>query len=658
MIWNKLKKSLEDKLVPAEHRKKFRAERRKFEGRDVLADQVTSAPGVSDRGIEARRADGRVPANKVVAHGYARVHSDIPRQKEVARKYFKDVAEAQRKQTKPNLPKSELAKAPIAYHGSPNDFTEFDTKQAGSQHGTARGHGVYVSGKKEGATFYANARKDPTKGGLYRVDRPKDEFFLHWDLPISKQPRYVRDRIVNSPIYHSANERAKTGQFLSGDQLKGGEAYGGLQHYHDMTPEQASAHLHSLGIKGIKYKHDDYHNYVVFHPKDAKIMSVQQTPKQKPKKLAASEPLKKEQWGREGMSQNPIHGWISPTGEYHHMGEDDIHTDKILDLTGKRKPFSAFNPESNANAALEFDRHRQKVNEDAYKEGWIKIGSAGDTNVAANSQVLTNKSHPATRKLRELIANAARDPKNRAGFWHTHMEIHHQDGAPVAGGEQLPNSPEFGYIDAQHFARHGAYKPHMGKSEKMSKGWSSKLAAQHRAKRPLTPQEAKESKERSKRAMDAAVAAVENAQKPKPGVKLEHYSPQKGLKQISPEFQGQGVDQGRAQNRFAEGHPLSFFYLAGTEPEHIVRSPARSKYIVQLPKESKIYDIGTDPDGILAKLREEAKNRQINPGVVTREDQHAAIKAAGYHGYTHSGSALPNVVALYHSAPVSSEEDV
>ncbi len=105
-----LKKAREDKKLAPNQRKKYRKERRAMEGRDPLADQMTSAPGVSDRGIEARRADASIPADKPIAHGYARTHSDIPKQKQKAKDYFRSILEAQRS-IKPNLDKSDALMA-------------------------------------------------------------------------------------------------------------------------------------------------------------------------------------------------------------------------------------------------------------------------------------------------------------------------------------------------------------------------------------------------------------------------------------------------------------------------------------------------------------------------------------------------------------------
>jgi hypothetical protein len=100
-----MEKAREDEMAGS-RKKEYREERNKFEGHDPLASQVTSVPGVSDRGIEARRAD---PKPKAIAHGYARVQSP-EKHADKAKKYFKSVADKQRSIQAPNLPKAELEK--------------------------------------------------------------------------------------------------------------------------------------------------------------------------------------------------------------------------------------------------------------------------------------------------------------------------------------------------------------------------------------------------------------------------------------------------------------------------------------------------------------------------------------------------------------------
>ncbi len=79
-------------------------------GRDVLADEVTSQPGVSDVGIEVRRADKRNPG--VVSHGYARV-TDPESHKQRAVRHLKHLVDTIKTQPKPNLTRSEITEADL-----------------------------------------------------------------------------------------------------------------------------------------------------------------------------------------------------------------------------------------------------------------------------------------------------------------------------------------------------------------------------------------------------------------------------------------------------------------------------------------------------------------------------------------------------------------
>jgi hypothetical protein len=141
-------------------------------------------------------------------------------------------------------------------------------------------------------------------------------------------------------------------------------------------------------------------------------------------------------------------------------------------------------------------------------------------------------------------------------------------------------------------------------------------------------------------------------------VNLEHYSPKQGLKEISPSFQGKGADS-RTHGRASE-HPHSFYYRKGTslpqEDSHIHQA-AKSKYEIEIPEDTKLYDLGLDPEGHIKSLKEQALHKSTNPNVVTMDDIHSALKEKGFHGFFNSQHpSLSNVVGLYHSQPVLREE--
>ena len=105
---SQIQKAREEEGVSPENKKVFRKERRKFSG-DTLASQVTSSPGVSKTGIEARRADKKKPGT--ISHGYARV-SDPDFHAKRAKTYAKQSLQDLRSQPKPKLTKASFLSAP------------------------------------------------------------------------------------------------------------------------------------------------------------------------------------------------------------------------------------------------------------------------------------------------------------------------------------------------------------------------------------------------------------------------------------------------------------------------------------------------------------------------------------------------------------------
>ena len=134
-----------------------------------------------------------------------------------------------------------------------------------------------------------------------------------------------------------------------------------------------------------------------------------------------------------------------------------------------------------------------------------------------------------------------------------------------------------------------------------------------------------------------------------PETKLIHYSPHEGLKEINPKYHGiRGIGAETKQGQ--PEHPLSFYYLENTKPEHVVTTGAKSKYVTPLG-DKKLYDIGKDSDGLRQKVQEIADKRQMNPGIVSKDDYHSAIRNAGYHGFYNSSlnQTMKNVVGMFES---------
>lgn len=146
------------------------------------------------------------------------------------------------------------------------------------------------------------------------------------------------------------------------------------------------------------------------------------------------------------------------------------------------------------------------------------------------------------------------------------------------------------------------------------------------------------------------IVKTESLKKTAPA-RLVHYSPTQGLKQIDPKHQGKGVRSEEYKRGLPEV-PRSYFYREGTKPEDLVTGAARSKYFVSLKPEHKIYDLANDHAGLIEQTVRE------NQGVWNSDKILGKIREAGYHGFSNSGSNLPNVVALFHPSEVESEEPI
>lgn len=148
-----------------------------------------------------------------------------------------------------------------------------------------------------------------------------------------------------------------------------------------------------------------------------------------------------------------------------------------------------------------------------------------------------------------------------------------------------------------------------------------------------------------------------------PGTKLIHYSPHEGLRQLHPDYHG--VRRiGSEAKQGAPTHRMTFYYAEGVEPESVVTSGSKKKYVVDLGSK-KLYDIAKDPHGLREKAYETAKKvadqRQINPGLV-RDDEmkdayHQEIKNAGFHGIYNSNldDTMSHVVGMF--SPMTPEAE-
>lgn len=134
-------------------------------------------------------------------------------------------------------------------------------------------------------------------------------------------------------------------------------------------------------------------------------------------------------------------------------------------------------------------------------------------------------------------------------------------------------------------------------------------------------------------------------------VSLVHYSRKAGLKKIDTKHMGTGAPS----SEYRQGLPeveRAYYYRAGSTPEPLVTQGAKGVYGATLdPKKHRLYDLGTDLEGLRAPAREKflAGEGLGSPDDTFLQD----VKDRGYHGYHNSASAMPHVVALFHPHPVS-----
>jgi ADP-ribose pyrophosphatase YjhB (NUDIX family) len=126
--------------------------------------------------------------------------------------------------------------------------------------------------------------------------------------------------------------------------------------------------------------------------------------------------LRKEQIGSITMAQglNPIHGWISPAGEYHHMGPDELHNEFINNFGYEDAPGTQESVLDSS--AVDYDNS-------PYRDGWISVGHGGEHDAQGMHAVLSNPRHPATKKLRSMIKDHW-VPRTDEAHIHTEKRAH------------------------------------------------------------------------------------------------------------------------------------------------------------------------------------------------------------------------------------------
>lgn len=118
------------------------------------------------------------------------------------------------------------------------------------------------------------------QGALWELKIPTDRWLLHSDLPISRQPPAVQERIRECGLYDVAIKARLNGQQLY--QLLGDQEFdigiisdwkNSFTDRMDMSgPQVASSFLAEHGIRGIRSGTDDNPERIIFDPLDMMVL--------------------------------------------------------------------------------------------------------------------------------------------------------------------------------------------------------------------------------------------------------------------------------------------------------------------------------------------------------------------------------------------------
>ena len=415
--------------------------------------------------------------------------------------------------------------------------------------------------------------------------------------------------------------------------------------------------------------------------------------------LQKSDELRKEVIREVGGTQDKVHGWISPSGDYHKMPpkENHFHAIERLGYKGQDDPI-----------------------EGAYKDGWLSVGHAGLQNIRGHSKYLSDPSHPAVQTSRRLVGEHL---FGNVSIWH----MDKQQGG-VSGARSIDD------VDAHHWSKHGTIPVKGGVAEfhkginlfnmnphRNAFGWISPKGEYHqfdddndshldwiqekgftsadearnggwvsighggganvqghsstlnnpshpatKTARQLVADNFHEDlvevhhsdtnkfhqitpSSFSKYGSRAHTSYIAQFRKSDAKLHLEHYS-DKQLDIIDPSMHGTGVP-GEEKKYIGDVNyqPRSYHYIAGSKPELLLGSK-KYKHTSSVDS-SKVYDIDTDTHNLYDKAK---ANSPYAKGVHHPPTFERHIKDAGYHGYK-SG----NVVAMFESVkPHKAEENV
>jgi hypothetical protein len=652
---NPLNKAKEDKLLPPEQRKAFREARRDFDGKDILAGQVTTVPGVSYRGIEARRSDLKIPESQTIAHGYARTGRPLKEQREFTKKYFRSILDAQKKQPKPMLKnehnpmdlwqsfKDEKTKT-VGYnhpvHGMVSINQHPETKQFQLKHN--ENHIGSFATPKEAILYLPKYIKSfVTDTAPHGPSWKKQKSELQKTYPPSPQPStpVYRSPASNTPGINpqAAKEMERGANWSTGQTLSNiKENFRNIPTQFGMNPVWGKGEKSDKPFHGYnKNKHsktgglkDSYRKKI--NREEGSNLKRPVTGKVKPGSKAAKR--RKSFCARMSGVKGPTskEGKLTPKGaalkrwkcsKSELIKSDNYFRYQLQEFKKSKsafeKPhfiFSAENPVTEPQLKMSTDEvlsHLRQMGEHAEKiQG---VYGKPEQSIFIHQPKNLEKLHEFAKKLGQESAIHSTDGKH---------EMHYYNGLNAGkirhglGTQTFSEKPEDYYSTMLDPSGKEIHFSH-------NFDWDDKNLS-------------------------------DSLKKNRSQTRLIHYSTQPNLKEIDPKFMGSGLGSQGAESKHSRPDvERSYFYREGSEPEDIVTQKAKFKYSAQLEPHHTIYDIGVDPENIKQRLELEAQNRQINPGVVSNDEYLQAVKDAGYHGFFNSQSGLPDAVALFHKHPVT-----
>lgn len=116
--------------------------------------------------------------------------------------------------------------------------------------------------------------------------------------------------------------------------------------------------------------------------------------------------------------------------------------------------------------------------------------------------------------------------------------------------------------------------------------------------------------------------------------RMWHFSPAQDLKEL----------------KKSDDKSMIYLYKEGAKTEPKITDKAKSKYMVELPSDHKIYDLSKDSDGLLEQVGHGRDDNESIKDFIVRK-----LKGSGYAGMCHSNGPHPGVVAAFNNIPVSKE---